>query len=83
MECLILWVIKTAKWKGGGGLKIVHPAQLIKHILAMKRHFGRGGSRLLYLWFDVLGGQGKCHQDEIIEFAKVAAKYGIKFHSLT
>lgn len=63
--------------------KHLHPAQLVKHILAMKRSFGRGGFRLLYLWYDVLGEQGKCHQDEINEFARVAAEDGIKFHSLT
>lgn len=61
----------------------LHPAQLIKHILGMKRQFGRGGFRLLYLWYDVLGEQGKCHQDEVEAFAKVAKKDGIKFHSLT
>jgi hypothetical protein len=63
--------------------KHLHPAQLVKHILGMKRQFGRGGFRLLYLWYDVLGEQGKCHQDEVSEFAKVAAEDGIKFHSLT
>ena len=63
--------------------KHLHPAQLIKHILAMKRQFGRDGFRLLYLWYDVLGEQGKCHQDEVAEFAKVAKEDGIKFHSLT
>lgn len=63
--------------------KHLHPAQLIKHILGMKRQFGRGGFRLLYLWYDVLGEQGKCHQDEVAEFAKVAEEDGIKFHSLT
>jgi hypothetical protein len=61
----------------------LHPAQLIKHILAMKRQFGPGGFRLLYLWYDVLGEQGKCHQDEVVEFTKVAGRDGIKFHSLT
>ena len=63
--------------------KHLHPAQLIKHILAMKRQFGPGGFRLLYLWYDVLGEQGKCHQDEIIEFAKAAEGDGIKFHALS
>jgi len=63
--------------------KHLHPAQLIKHILGMKRQFGRGGFRLLYLWYDVPGEQGKCHQDEVAEFAKVAEEDGIKFHSLT
>jgi hypothetical protein len=61
----------------------LHPAQLIKHILAMKGQFGRDGFRLLYLWYDVLGEQGKCHQDEVAEFAKVVERDGIKFHSLT
>ena len=63
--------------------KHLHPAQLIKHILAMKRQFGRDGFRLLYLWYDVLGEQGKCHQDEVEGFARVAAEDGIKLHSLT
>jgi len=63
--------------------KHLHPAQLIKHILAMKRQFGRDGFRLLYLWYNVLGEQGNYHQDEVAEFAKVARKDGIKFHSLT
>jgi len=48
----------------------------------MKRQFGRGGFRLLYLWYDVLGEQGKCHQDEVQEFATVTSGDGIKFHSL-
>jgi len=61
----------------------LHPAQLIKHILAMKRHFKLGGFRLLYLWYDVLGEQGKCHRDEVEEFGKVTKEDGIKFHSLT
>lgn len=61
----------------------LHPAQLIKHIFAMKRKFGRAGFRLLYLWYDVLGGPGKRHQDEISEFEAIAKKDGIKFHSLT
>ena len=63
--------------------KHLHPAQLTKHLLAMKRQFGRGGFRLLYLWYDVLGEQGKQHQEEVAEFAKVTRKDGIKFHSLT
>jgi hypothetical protein len=63
--------------------KHLHPAQLIKHILGMKRQFGQGGFRLLYLWYDVLGEQGKRHQDEVAEFGKVTKGDGIKFHSLT
>ncbi|MDX9786846.1 MAG: hypothetical protein RBT11_08725 [Desulfobacterales bacterium] len=61
----------------------LHPAQLVKHILGLKRQFGIGGFRLLYLWYDVLGDQGKQHRDEITEFSEVAKSDGIMFHSLT
>jgi len=63
--------------------KHLHPAQLIKHILAMKRAVGRNGFRLLYLWYDVLGEQGQCHKEEITTFKKIAESDGIKFHALT
>ena len=63
--------------------KHLHPAQLIKHILAMKRQFGRRGFRLLYLWYDVLGEQGMCHQDEVAKFTEVTKEDGLSFHSLT
>jgi hypothetical protein len=66
-----------------GEFKHLYPAQLIKHILGLKRQFGRGGFRLLYLWYDVLGEQGKWHRDEVAEFSKIAKEDGIKFHSLT
>lgn len=61
----------------------LHPAQLVKHILGLKRWFGRDGFRFLYLWYDVLGEQGKQHRDEVEDFASVAKQDGIKFHSLT
>jgi len=61
----------------------LHPAQLVKHILGLKRQFGKGGFRLLYLWYDVLGDQGKQHRDEVAKFTEVAKSDGIKFHSLT
>lgn len=61
----------------------LHPAQLVKHILGLKRKYGRDGFRLLYLWYDVLGREGKIHQDEISEFTAVAEKDGIKFHALS
>lgn len=63
--------------------KHLHPAQLIKHILGMKRKFGLGGFRLLYLWYDVLGEQGKRHHDEVAHFGQVARADGLMFHSLT
>lgn len=61
----------------------LHPAQLIKHILGLKRQLGREGFRLLYLWYDVLGEQGKRHRDEAEKFFGVAKHDGIKFHSLS
>lgn len=63
--------------------KHLHPAQLVKHILGMKRQFGLGGFRLLYLWYDVLGEEGKRHQDEVAEFTEVAKKDGVMFHSIS
>jgi len=61
----------------------LHPAQLVKHVLGLKRAFGLGGFRLLYLWYDVLGEQGQRHRDEVEEFAKTAKLDGIKFHAKT
>jgi len=66
-----------------GDFMHLHPAQLVKHILGMKRQFGRDGFRLLYLWYDVLGEQGKRHRDEVAQFAEITKQDGIKFHSLT
>lgn len=61
----------------------LHAAQLIKHTLGLKRAFGHSGFRLLYLWYDVLGSEGKNHRDEAAQFSSVAKNDGIKFHSLT
>jgi len=61
----------------------LHPAQLVTHILGLKRQFGKAGFRLLYLWYDVLGDQGKRHRDEVLKFTAVTKTDGIKFHSLT
>lgn len=61
----------------------LHPAQLVKHILGLKRQFGKAGFRLLYLWYDVLGDQGKRHRDEVLKFTEVTKNDGIKFHSIT
>jgi hypothetical protein len=60
----------------------LHPAQLVKHILGLKRQFGKGGFRLLYLWYDVFGDQGMRHRDEVLAFTEISKKDGIKFHSL-
>lgn len=61
----------------------LHPAQLIKHILGLKKMYGKGGFRLLYLWYDVLGENGYHHRIEIEKFAEIAKKDNIKFHSIS
>lgn len=61
----------------------LHPAQLIKHILGLKAHFGKEGFRLLYFWYDVLGEEGGTHKKEISTFAESTRADGIKFHALS
>lgn len=61
----------------------LHAAQPIKHILGLKRALGRDRFRLLYLWYDVLGGEGSRHRDEVEEFSAAAKSDGVIFHSLT
>jgi len=63
--------------------KHLHPAQLIKHILGLRRHCGHAGFRLLYLWYDVLGEDGARHREEVEKFTEIARLDGILFHSLT
>jgi hypothetical protein len=58
-------------------------SQLIKHILGLKTRFGKGGFKLLYLWYDVLGKEGATHRDEIDEFTKIAISDGIHFSALS
>jgi hypothetical protein len=59
----------------------LHPAQLVKHILGLKKEFGKGGFRLLYLWYDVLGEEGSVHRKEIEAFSDIVKSDGIKFHA--
>jgi hypothetical protein len=61
----------------------LHAAQLVKHILGLKRAFGPRKFRLLYLWYDVLGPEGALHTAEVETFAAVARLDGVQFHSLT
>jgi len=61
----------------------LHPAQLIKHILGLKKGFGKEGFRLLYLWYDVLGEEGAIHKKEIEAFSEVVRSDGVKFHALS
>lgn len=61
----------------------LHPAQLIKHILGLKKKYGKSGFRLMYLWYDVLGTEGCQHRNEVEKFIKIAKLDNIKFHSIT
>ena len=61
----------------------LHSAQLIKHILGLKRSFGKSGFRLLYLWYDVLGKEGSVHRDEIEKFSGIAKADGIYFDAMS
>jgi len=61
----------------------LHPAQLIKHILGLKKKYGKSGFRLLYLWYDVIGEDGYKHRVEIEKFAEIAKEDNIKFHSIS
>lgn len=61
----------------------LHSAQLIKHILGLKRKFGKNGFRLLYLWYDVLGKEGAIHREEIDKFYEIAKADGIYFNAMS
>lgn len=61
----------------------LHTAQLIKHILGLKKKYGKSGFRLLYLWYDVIGEAGVKHREEIKQFAEIAKKDNIKFSHIT
>ena len=61
----------------------LHSAQLIKHILGLKRSFGKSRFRLLYLWYDVLGKEGAVHRDEIEKFSGIAKADGVYFHAMS
>ena len=60
-----------------------HPAQLIKHILGLKRKYGKNGFRLLYLWYDTPGEECFRHKEEIEKFTKICKDDGVKFHSIS
>ncbi len=61
----------------------LHSAQLIKHILGLKRKFRKNGFRILYLWYDVLGKEGAIHRDEINKFYEIAKVDGIYFNAMS
>jgi hypothetical protein len=65
----------------------LHRAQLIKHILGLKKAYGKTNFRLLYLWYDTLGYAGWKHREEIENFIKVAKSddiliYGMSYQEL-
>ena len=61
----------------------LHGAQLIKHILGLKKAFGKTNFRLLYLWYDTLGYEGWKHREEIEKFIEVAKSDGILIHEMS
>jgi hypothetical protein len=61
----------------------LHAAQLIKHILGLKRAHGKRGFRLLYLWYDAFGFEGAKHRAEVEEFIALAKQDDIKFHAMS
>jgi len=61
----------------------LHPAQLIKHLLALQNNFGDKGYYLLYLWYDVPGKDGYLHREEINKFSDYLKKDGVNFHSIS
>lgn len=63
--------------------KYLDAAQLIKHILGLKKQLGKSGFTLLYLWYDVIGNDGLEHRKEIEKFAEIAKKDNIKFRHIT
>ena len=63
--------------------QILHAAQLVKHILGLKRAFGKTTFRLLYLWYDALGSEGAKHREETVEFVETAKCDGVAVHALS
>jgi hypothetical protein len=61
----------------------LHPAQLVKHVLGLKKQYGKTNFRLLYLWYDCLGPEGSKHREEVKEFKKITRADNIYFHALS
>lgn len=61
----------------------LHSAQLVKHILGLRKRYGKNRFRLLYLWYDCLGLAGSKHREEIEEFTRIAKEDNIHFHALS
>lgn len=65
------------------GFTTLDAPQLIKHVLGLKKAYGKGGFRLLYLWYDAPGPEAVKHAEEIAEFSKYLGRDGVMFQSLT
>lgn len=63
--------------------KYLHPAQLIKHVLGLKKEYGKKAFRLLYLWYDVHGEESYIHRQEIERFTEIAQMDSVKFSSIS
>lgn len=66
----------------------LHSAQLIKHILGLKKYCEdgdkpKGRFKLLYIWYDAFGDEGTKHREEIKRFTEVSDADGIYFHAIT
>jgi hypothetical protein len=61
----------------------LHSAQLVKHILGLRKRYGKNRFRLLYLWYDCLGPAGSKHREEIEVFTRIAKEDNIYFHALS
>ena len=65
------------------GFNYLDAAQLLKHILGLKKQLGKSGFTLLFLWYDVIGNDGLEHRKDIEKFAEIAKKDNIKFRHIT
>lgn len=61
----------------------LHAAQILKHILGLRRTYGLGGFVLVYLWYDVPGGDGWNHRSEVDRLADIVRKDGVNLHTVT
>jgi len=61
----------------------LHAAQLIKHIMGLKRSYKKEDFLLLYLWYNVPSQDGYLHQKEIEFITELFRKDGINFKSMT
>jgi len=66
-----------------GRFAFLHAAQLIKHILGLKKKHALARFRLLYLWYDAFGKAGYTHRREADAFAEIVRSDGVAFHHTT